>query len=41
MNAATQFKILEILEPVLGRQKATEFTEQIEDIVDAKFLNET
>lgn len=41
MTAATQFKILEILEPALGRQKATEFTERIEDIVDTKFLNET
>lgn len=37
MNTTQQFQIFEILEPVLGREKALKFTEQIESVVDIKF----
>ena len=36
MTATQQFKILEILEPTLGREKATELTKSIEEVIDAK-----
>jgi len=36
MTATQQFKILEILEPVMGRERATELTKSIEEVIDAK-----
>jgi hypothetical protein len=40
MTTSQQFKIFEILEPSVGKEKATQFTEQIEQVIDAKFQNQ-
>lgn len=37
MTTTQQFKIFEILEPMVGKEKATQFTEQIEQVIDNKF----
>ena len=37
MTATQHFKILEIVEPSIGKEKAVQFTEQIEKVIDSTF----
>lgn len=37
MTTTQHLKILEILEPTMGKEKAVQFTEQIEKVIDSTF----